>query len=154
MDSLDNFDALVVTKEAKSYLNETAKWGKFLAIVGFVMTGLLVILGIFMGTILGTLTSAMPQGSPSPFGGIPGAFISGIYIAIALIYIFPCYYLYNFSTKTKLALQNDDAEILTEALLNHKSMFKFMGIMMAIVLGIYALIFVFAIIGGAFMAAR
>jgi hypothetical protein len=45
-------------------------------------------------------------------------------------------------------LNSDDANLLAEALGNHKSVYKFMGILMAIIIGLYALLLVIAIIGG------
>lgn len=147
MESLDN--QLHISQAAKSYLFESAKWGKFLSIVGFVMSGLLVLLGLFMGTIFGMLSTYSPN--PLPF---PSFLIGIFYIGIALLYIFPCLYLYRFATQTKDALASNDSDTLTTALMNHKSLFKFMGICTIVVLCLYALILVFAIIGGAFLAAN
>ena len=49
MENLDllNND-LQVTPQAQSYLTESAKWGKFLAIMGFIFCGLMVILAFFV----------------------------------------------------------------------------------------------------------
>lgn len=137
---------LSITPEIKEFLRETAKWGKFLAIVGFVMMAFLVILGIFMGTFMGSMMAGMPD--TAGLGGAMGGAIGFIYIIIALIYIFPLLYLYRFSTKVKVAIAQDDQQYLYESFLNLKSLFKFMGIFMAIIVGFYALIFVFGIFGG------
>lgn len=145
MESLDEFnDSLIVTDEAKAYLKETSSWAKFLAIVGFVFCGLFVLVGLFFGSFIGSM-AAMSAGSSSALMG--GTFFTIIYVAFGLIYFMPCFYLYKFATSTKRALAADDTSELTEALKNHKSMFKFMGIVMIVVLGIYALFFVFGILG-------
>lgn len=67
-----------------------------------------------------------------------------IYALMGLLYFFPAYYLYKFSTQLKTALAAKDSETLTSAFENQKSLYKFMGIFMIIVLGFYVL-------GGAMM---
>jgi hypothetical protein len=135
---------LKVGDESVSYLKETAKWGKFLAIVGFVMSGFLIIFGFFIGTFMARM-SEMSGGAPSPINPM---FLSIFYVLFAAIYIIPCYYLYKYSTELKTALANTDSDNLTEAFKNQKSLYKFFGIFTAIVLGLYALIFVIAIVAG------
>jgi len=139
-------DQLHITPEIKDFLRETAKWGKFIAIVGFVMTALLVLLGIFMGLFMGSMMANMPD--TAGLGGAMGGALGFVYVLIALVYIFPLLYLYRFSAKLKIALAKDDQQHLYESFRNLKSLFKFTGILMAIFIGIYALIFVLALIGG------
>lgn len=131
-----NETGMVITNESREYLREAAKWGKFLAIVGFIFVGIIALGALFAGSILG--------GSLGREMGFPGAgiFITLLYLAFAALYFFPCLYLYNFSAKAKLALLTNSTSGMTEALKNLKSMFKFMGIFTAVILGIYALIFV------------
>jgi len=135
-----NFEEnLLITDESRMYLAETAKWAKFLAIVGFVFTALIVVLGVFFGSIMGAMMSGFPEESGSvAMGGLGGA-MGFFYVIMGLIYFFPCYYLYKFATRAKLALANNDTDALTDALANHKSVYKFMGILMIIVLAFYVL---------------
>jgi len=151
MDFSENESNLEVTDLAKMYLQETAKWAKFLAIVGFVGVGFMVILAIFVGTIFSALSALAPSSTPIPAQSM-GFGMTLLYLALAALYFFPCLYLYKFATKTKLALVNDDSEVLAEALENHKSMFKFMGIMTAVMIGLYAILFLFAALAGGFAA--
>lgn len=130
-----NETGLSITHESRNYLQETAKWGKFLAIVGFVFVGFMVLVALFAGSLMGATMGEL---------GIPGGaiFFTLLYLALAAIYFFPCLYLYHFSSKTKMALLTNSTPILTESLKNLKSLYKFMGIFMAIILGLYALMFV------------
>lgn len=142
----DNFGGSVLNTEIKSYLAETAKWGYFLSIVGFIGIGLMVLAGLFMGTFMSTLgASAGAMGLISPM------FITVLYLILAAVYFFPVLYLYKFSTQMKVALRSDNESELTSAFQNLKSLYKFMGILTAVVLGIYALLFVFGMIGGAML---
>ena len=61
-----------VDQAGKSHLADTAKWAKFLAVFGFIICGLIVIIGIFFGSFFSMLTSQ--YGGDNPFndmGGLP-----------------------------------------------------------------------------------
>jgi len=128
---------LSITDPIRSFLAESARWGKFIAIIGFVFIGLGVLMMLFGG-------GAMIAGGMAGMGGI----MILVYVVALGISLIPIYYLYNFATKMQVALRDDNQEFLRDAFENHKSMFKFYGILMAIMLGIYALMFLIGIIGG------
>ena len=88
------------------------------------------------------------------FLGIMGFIFCGlmviVYILIAILYFFPCLYLYNFSAKMQRALQANDQGSLTDSFKNLKSCFKFLGIMTIVILTFYLLAIIVAIAGAAF----
>jgi hypothetical protein len=129
---LDSESTLQINQNAKAALLEASKWGKFLAILGFVFIGIIVIAGMAMGSIMGKMGGA----AAAPFAS--GAFTL-IYLVIGIIYIFPVLYLYRFSTSTKSAIEADDSDVLATAFENLKSLYKFMGVFSIITLVIYAL---------------
>src|SRR4051812_38378669 len=55
MDQLDQplFD-LRIDSENTVFLSETARWGRFLSILGFIFCGLLVIVALFAGSLIAT----------------------------------------------------------------------------------------------------
>jgi hypothetical protein len=129
----------------KGYLKEAAKWGKFLAILGFILTGLLVITAFSIGAIMKSI--------PLPIGGNPflqtGAFayvFTAIYLLLALFYFFPTLYLFKFSSKMLSGITLDNNEDVTQGFSNLKSMFKFWGVFSIIMLSIYALILLIVIL--------
>lgn len=124
-------NGLSLSNESKGYLAETAGWTKFLAIIGFVMMGLLVLMGLFAGSIF----SALGAGDEMPF---PPFLFGLIYIIIGLIYFFPILYLFRFSTKVKEAIQQKNEALLTAGFSNLKSHYKFVGILVVAVLALYA----------------
>ena len=136
---------------AKSYLAETAKWGKFLAIVGFITVGLMVIAAIGM-LIFGTALSSAPGMEATPFAAFGGGLFGLFYLLFAAFYFFPSLYLYRFSDRTKRALATNDTPVLTNALGNLKSLYKFIGITTAVFVGLYALGLVFMLVGGGIAA--
>jgi Family of unknown function (DUF5362) len=135
---------LQLNSTAIEALKESAKWCKFLAIIGFVGVGLMVIAGLSIGTIMGALSAYGGAG----MGTLPTTFLTVIYIAFAALYFFPVLYLYRYATGMKNAIATNNGSLLTESLINLKSHHKFLGVMMAVILSIYVLFFVFAIIGG------
>jgi hypothetical protein len=128
---------LSIDHESHSHLSETARWAKFLAIVGFVTCGLIAILSFFMGSILASTT--LTPYSTSGLGVIGGAFITILYLVIAVIYFFPCLFLYNFSVRLKAALGSNDQVKLNQSLKSQKTLFKYVGIMTIVILSFYAL---------------
>lgn len=134
-----NLFELQVDQTGISYLGETARWAKFLSIVGFILCGLMLIFALFIGTILTTISRIGNSDSFNGSIGGSGAFFSAYLIVIALLYFFPCLYLFNFSMKMQHALRNNDQTNLNAAFGNLKSCFKFVGILTIIVLSFYLL---------------
>ena len=132
---------LVFTEEIKDYIMETAKWSKFLSIIGFIFVGFMSIIGILMlFSFGGTLFSNAVGLNNIP--GFPAGMISLvgiIYFGIALLYFFPVYYLFIFARKTKNAILSNDNQMLAEGFSKLKSHYKFIGILTLIIVVFYAI---------------
>jgi hypothetical protein len=128
------------------YLNEIRKWAKFLSILGFIGVGIIVLLALSIGSIMNLISALSPTPLPvSPF------FLTVFYLLIALLYFFPVLFLYRFSTKMKIALEERNETELTDSFSNLKSMFKFMGVMAIVILSIYLLIVIGIIFAAIFV---
>jgi hypothetical protein len=138
---VQNGENLVIDWRSKEFLKETAKWTKFLAILGFVGIGLMVLGSLVM---LFAPSSLMSNGD-FPFGG--KIFMMILYLAFAVLYYFPISYLYQFSENTKKAIENNDNNAIRDAFEFLKSHYKFMGILTIILLSFYAIIIFIGIIG-------
>jgi hypothetical protein len=132
----------VINETAKYNLLEAARWGKFLAVVGFVTMGLMIGAGLFMGAFMATISAAQ--------GGYPlsPAFFAVFYVILAAIYFYPVYALLKFSNLTKRALQGNDHDIFAQATGHLKGMLKYMGIWTIVIICIYALVIIFALTVG------
>lgn len=139
---------LVLTKESQGFLKEIAKWSYFLSILGFVGVVLFIVLALFMRTMI-TKLSAM-SGGVSAFGSTGGNMLTFVYLLFSAVYYFPVYYLFQFSTKMKLALKNNDSDKLNESFQFLKSHYKFIGVLALGFVVIYGVIFLFSILMGAF----
>lgn len=145
---MENFDLLnndlQVSPQGLSYLTECARWGKFLAIMGFILSGFLVIIAFIIPAVFTELP---------PYNTMPSSFSSGmkvgmtiVYLILALMMFFPCFYLYKFSVKMQSAVKTVSQENFDESLMSLKSMFKFYGVFTIVILSVYALIIIGTII--------
>jgi len=137
---------LTIDEEAKAHLLETARWTKFLAIVGFVSLGLMILVGLFAAVGISAMSSMYAD---TPLGPGFGTIIMLAYVATALFTFFPVFYLYKYSVLVKPGILNSNQEQFNLALSYQRRMFKFMGILTLVILGLYAVGIVFGLIGAA-----
>jgi len=123
-------------------LSQTKPWVRFISVMMFIGSAFMVLGGI-----------AMMIGGAAGLGGA-GAFLGIVYIVMALLYIVPAVFLWSYADRIGRFLQQKSPGTLASALESQKSFWKFMGILMLIVLCIYAMIFVFAIVGVGMMGMR
>jgi disulfide bond formation protein DsbB len=131
MESMQTNDSPIqLTNEMKDYLLQTSKWGKFLAIMGYIGMGLLIVLGfaVMIGLSIGSRHSITP---------FPLGLVGLLYIAIAAVYYFPVTFLYKFSVGIKKGLLANDQQDVATGFQNLKSLFKFIGILTIVMLSIY-----------------
>ncbi len=136
---------LTLTEEAADYLLSTAKWSKFLAILGLIFTALIIILSFFAGAILKAL------GEYTGYTKMANGFLTVIYLFVGVLYIYPLIAMLKFSNFAILAVQQNSSEHLTESFRNLKGTYKFVGILTIIGLAFYAIIIFFAIIASIFI---
>ncbi|RIA09548.1 hypothetical protein OE09_1386 [Flavobacteriaceae bacterium MAR_2010_72] len=136
------FDAfeLNMSNNVLGLLKETSTWTYFLSILGFIGIGLMVVFGLLFSTIFGSMT-------PYDQVGFNTGYLGLAYVALALLYFFPVYYLFNFSRKMKNALRMKNNEDFAAAFSNLKSHYKFVGILTIVIISLYVLLFFFALIG-------
>lgn len=146
---MENFDLLnndlQVSPASQTFLNEAARWGRFLSVIGFILCGLMVVVAFFIPTLVmrvypyNQITSTMTSGMAS--------IIIIAYLLFALLLFFPCLYLYRFSIKMKAALTSVSQGNFETSLQNLKSLLKFNGVFVIIILSFYALVFVISMLG-------
>jgi hypothetical protein len=138
LDLLDN--DLNIGPVSQKFLNEAARWGKFLSIIGFIFCGLMAIAAFFAPSLY-TKLSAFNEMSPTLAGATSTA-ITVIYLGFAVLLFFPCLYLNKFSVKMKKALNTVNQHDFEDSFKNLKSLLKFYGICSIILLSFYALLFI------------
>lgn len=126
--------------EGTSHLSEIRKWANFLAILGYVFIGIMILASIIM-------VSVVSLSGQTPFAGLTIIPLLGF----AVLYFFPIYFLHKFSTISKRAVTDIDSKSLSESFKYLKFHYRFMGIMAIVVIGIYILAIFGAIISGSLM---
>lgn len=135
---------LMINNDIKAYLTETVKWGKFLSIMGFVGSGIMILGGLMM-IVFGNMIALN-------FASGMGRLIGIFYILFAVFYYFPSKYLLDFCNYIKQALLINDQESLDYAFSRLKSLYKFVGISVIVMIAMYFVIFVFSVFAGVLSA--
>ena len=119
-------------------LNKTRKWAMFLAIIGFIFLGLIIVMGLAAGTFFKTFNSVNAE------KGIPGYLMYLPVIAVTIIYFFPVLFLFRFSKHSALAITNYDNLEFHKAIKNLKFYFAYLGVLIIIVFVIYFSVLIIA----------
>lgn len=136
---------LNIDEVAKSHLSDAAKWGKFLAIIGFIGCGIMVLFGIITATSGTSLTRVNNIYEREGYSGLGGAIAVELIVA-ALLYFFPCLFLLRFSNKIKTALVSNDQHQMTISFQNLKAYFRYIGVLTIIGLAIFLLAFLVGVL--------
>lgn len=143
---------LVVIPQAQKFLNSSANWARFLAILG-----LSAIFVVAMGTYILSLiwsnassisnTPNVQQDALSEFFKIT-TISTVVSIVMTIFYFYALYQIFRFTGAVKRAIRYNDSDTLTDAFRHLKVHYKSLGI--AMIIGITAYILL-AIIMGLFM---
>jgi cytochrome oxidase assembly protein ShyY1 len=116
-------------------LDKTRKWAMFLAVFGFIVSGVLLIVGIFAVVFF----SIFNKGDTSTI--YPGWYICSVLIASAILYFFPVLYLYRFSKNMSGAVKTNDKTLVTTAFQNLRYSFTWFGILVIVAIAVYIITF-------------
>lgn len=116
-----------VPPEIVEAMRQTRPWVLFLGVLGFLSVGLMALLG------LGVMV-ANPKGMPG--GGALGL----VYILLGVLYVVPALYLWRYGGRIGTLVQFPSMDALRDALVQQKSFWRFSGIMVAVLMGIYFLV--------------
>ncbi|WP_266203462.1 hypothetical protein [Pontibacter kalidii] len=114
-------------------LSDTAKWGKVLAVLGFILSGFILVFGLFMQQML--KSPGMEERAADV--GLSG-FTLVVYAFVALVYFFPSLYLYNFASSMQQGVQERSRQKVGKAISRLRILFKFMVIMLLLFLVLFA----------------
>ncbi|MGD0021890.1 MAG: DUF5362 family protein [Smithellaceae bacterium] len=136
-----------VTDQMINSMPSIKSWTKFLSIMGFIGTGFMVLLGIFV-IFAGNL---IPKAANIP--AVMGIF----YIVAAIFYLIPSVYLFKYSSAIGRFLGTKSEFEMESALSYQKSFWKFLGILCLIgiiiaIIGIIAAIVIPIVVKSGFKA--
>lgn len=131
---------------AIEHLRGARKWSNFLSIIGFVLIGIMIlIMTAFL--LLGTFVSS--NDNLVRFT----SFVQIVPIALMIIiYGFPIYYLYQFGKYSSTAINNYDSDAIGLAFKYLNLHYRFMGILVIVVLAFYLIAIVVMLAGFPFFS--
>ena len=130
-------------------LRRTKGWVRFLAILGFIGAGFMLLAALGLGI---AWTVAPPPGAESMLPLLIG--YSVFLGAMAFLYVVPCLRLLRYASGIARLEVQRDAGSLELALDHQRTFWRFVGIAAIVLIGLYGLFFLGAIAFGAFSAMR
>lgn len=131
---------LYITEENKKDMITTSRWGKFLAILGYLFIGLMVLIGL-VATIGGFFAQGM-FGSAFPF---PIWIFGLFYLLISALYFMPVHKMYLMCDHMRKSVDGNNQQNLNSAFSNLAKLYKYSGIMVIVMILLYFLLIISAV---------
>jgi hypothetical protein len=117
--------------ESLKYLETIRKWAMFLAIIGFIFLGLVVVIGLITGIFLSVFNTETLN------SGIAGPLVLVSLLSMVVVYFLSIFFLFRFSKITARAVHTFDKQELHMAIKNLKLYFVYQGLLIIIGLSLY-----------------
>lgn len=125
---------LIITEEIRSYIYDVAKWANFLAVVGFVIAAFMLLAALTIGTAMNT--NPQVAAMMGTLGNVGSTAITVVFIAYGLAIFYPSLLLSKYARKTKIGVLYGEQESLNESFSALKSLFKYWGVIVIILIGL------------------
>lgn len=132
-------------EDALDALRATKPWARFMGVMGFLSTALLILVAVGV-----MLAGSFLQGMPEPLRTI----LPLIYLVMAGLQLPPAIFLNRYAGRIRDALASRDAGDVAEALRAQKSFWVYVGVLTLVVTILYALIFIGGVAFGALAASH
>jgi hypothetical protein len=142
--------SLTIDPETKAHLADTARWARFLAIVGMIVLIFMVIASLFGVNVLTTTNNLTYMGAAVNSEEMVNSMrltIIGTTLVGVLIAFFPLLFLLQFANRMKRALVANNQQDLNYSFLQLKKYFRYLGIIVIIFMACYFLFILMMIIG-------
>lgn len=135
-----------VSERTVQLLHQTKPWVIFLSVLGFLGSGIMLLASVGMFLV----GAFLPTNGNAPF---PMGLLGLVYLPLAAFYVYPAKKLWGYgSAISRLSLSRSSADLET-AIAEQKSFWKFVGIAVVVMFGLYLLLFVGMAVFGAAAAA-
>jgi hypothetical protein len=125
-----------------AHLTASKPWVRFMAVMGFIMAGLLVVVSLI------TLMAAPFMETGPAFGAV----MSLVYLLIAAVYVVPSLYLNRFASSIAVMTRGGGPRAMAEALDHQRRFWRVAGIITIAMLCFYALAIFVGIVFGVIAA--
>jgi hypothetical protein len=117
---------------AMDYIVSGSKWARFLAVLGFISTGILTLSALGVFAFAGVAASEV-----LPDFILASGLIFFVFALVIFTYFLVSLYLYRFSDKLISAISNRDELLLEDGFRNYKRLCKFVGILTIVSIVLY-----------------
>ncbi|HKT32739.1 MAG TPA: hypothetical protein VJS89_09660 [Gammaproteobacteria bacterium] len=148
--------ANMLTEGMLDSLRRTRPWVVFLAILGFIFTAFMLLAGIWVFAAF-SIIGAIPAQQPLPrfFGPVLGFGVGAAEIVAAVfMYLLPCIILFRYGSAIGRMAPGNIQWAVEEALARQKSFWKYLGILMIVLLILYVLLFVGILVAAGVLAVQ
>lgn len=139
----------LVTQGVLNQLAGTKPWVRFMSVLTFIIAGFM-LLGALAILIAGSALAT--QGNAGIFAGGMGVVLAVVYAAFSFIYIYPAMKLWKYANRIGSLLVSGSTADLEDALSQQRSFWKFLGVFVLTVIGLYLLVIIGAVAFGGFAA--
>ena len=141
-----------VAQEIISVLLATRPWVRLMSVMMFIGAGVMLLAALAM-LIAGGAALGMDSGDLAGMTGGVAAALSVLNGFFGLLYIYPALKLWRYASGINVLASVQDSTSLHAALDQQRAFWKFIGIMILVILSLYLLIIVVALVGGVLAAA-
>jgi len=134
METTPEIKKIELEEDTLKDLDTTRKWSMFIAILGFIAVGLMLLIGLIAGVFLSLFKTQNVH-----LGAGESILIFGILLVFGVIYFFPILFLYRFSKHAGYAVKTLDKEQMRKAFRYLRKYYVFIGILTIVVLVIYVI---------------
>ncbi|MBS2014788.1 MAG: hypothetical protein JST00_18005 [Deltaproteobacteria bacterium] len=134
-----------VSETTMEAMRQTKPWVLLMGVFTLLGSGFMALAGVLMIV----MSAMMPKNGP-----ISPGMLGLVYLPMAALYVYPGIKLWKYGSSIGRLVTTRQVSDLEDALSQQKGFWKFVGILSLIVVGLYGLVFVFAIIGGIAGASR
>lgn len=138
MEETQGLGRVEIGEETLNNLNTIRKWSMFFAILGFIATGLMLILGLVAGIFL------LAFNTGPAILGMPEWSVLIIILVLTVLFYFPLLFLYRFAKHTGNCVKKRDSSEIDRAFKNLRRYCIYMGILVILILVSYFILFLAA----------
>ena len=134
-----------VPAEAIIQLQQTKPWVRFFSVMMWIAVFFMLLAGLGMAAL------SMIGGEAAKAAGMPptmAIILGGVYAVFAFLYIYPAMKIWQYASSIQRLVNSRHPSDLVSALSHQRAFWKFVGILMILVILAYVLIFVVAIGAG------
>lgn len=139
-----------VTQGVILQLQKTRPWVRFIAVLMFIISALMLLAGVLMGAFGATGGFKPAGGGSAAFNAGFGVGMAALYAFIAVLYMYPALKLWKYADRIRDLVNSRQGIDLEKALNEQRAFWKFVGVMIIVLLVLYFFIFVAAIGFGVF----